>query len=102
MSLCPYTYITGLFKKGTSAGGEAQSLRVLVYRDGVEKVSVTLPARSARWLIDLIPEDVVLKIKEEKIPIEDIQKELAESPRLFPRDIFSLMEQHRSVKVWLE
>lgn len=102
MSLCPYTFITGLIKKKTTPGGEAQHLRVLVYRDKIEKVSVTLPARSARWLIDLIPEDVVAKIREECIPIDEIQNELANSEKLFPKAIFELIEPHRSVKVWLE
>jgi hypothetical protein len=81
---------------------EATSLRVTVVRDGDERVNVSLPARSARWLVDLIPADVVERIRDEAIPLDDIQRELAATTKLVPRRIFELVEPERSVLVWLE
>jgi len=104
MAGCPYTWVKSLFASGASKkpGSEASSLRVAVIREQVTTVDVALPARSARWLIDLIPEDVVLKIRAEGIPLDAIQSDLAERDRLFAQDIFSLVEPERTVKVWLE
>lgn len=80
----------------------ASYLRVIVRRDGDTKVDVSLPANSARWLIDLIPEDVIAKIREEKIPIDAIQADLARKKDLYPTKIFLLTEPNRQVEVWLE
>lgn len=102
MSLCPYTWVVGLMKPSQTPGAEASQLRVRVTRDTVVTVDVTLPAHSARWLIDLIPSDVVAKIREEMIPIDSIQDTLAQSQKLFPQEIFELKEVNREVKVWLE
>jgi hypothetical protein len=109
MSGCPYTWFKSLFQStdSTAAGtqsdhSKASSLRVTVTRDSSKTVDVTLPARSARWLIDLIPADVITKIKNEGIPIEAIQDDLAASSELRPQKIFKLSEPHREVDVWLE
>jgi hypothetical protein len=102
VSGCPYTWVKN-FLGGAKAGGpEATQLRVTVRRGDDETVNVALPARSARWLMDLIPKDVVEKIRSEQIPIEDIQHELARVEMLVPQPIFTLVEPHRSVAVWLE
>ena len=80
----------------------AAELRVTVTKQNQVVVDVALPARSARWLIELIPVDVMTKIKAEGIPIEEIQKDLAERPTLIKTKIFNLIESERSVQVWLE
>ncbi|MDX9731440.1 MAG: hypothetical protein RBT63_06695 [Bdellovibrionales bacterium] len=99
----PYTWFRSLFvSEKVKENGEAGNLHVRVMKNGDETVRVALPAQSARWLIDLIPADVVRKIREESIPIDDIQKELQENPVLYPRKIFNLKEDHREVDVWLE
>jgi len=103
MSKCPYTWVRGLFgvrKKGTSS--IASELRVRVSKNGEIAVDVSLPAKSARWLMELIPSDVMKKIHEEGIPIERMQDELASKSQLTPETIFSLNETHRTVDVWLE
>lgn len=104
MSSCPYTWVRGLFSSGAkSAPGEpAKNLMVRVVRDGEERVRVALPSRSAKWLIELIPADVVKKIHEEEIPLEAITANLNSQEVLYPRPIFSLNESHRQVEVWLE
>lgn len=98
---CPYTWFKGLISPKPT-DGRASLLRVIVEREAVTTVDVSLPARSAGWLIELIPQDVVTKIKAEGIPIEDIQADLASKASLYPQKIFDLYEPHRSVKVWLE
>jgi hypothetical protein len=106
MSKCPYTWVRGLFSTGKSASSgpetPARHLMVLVVRDGEERVRVALPSRSARWLIELIPSDVVKRIREEEIPLDDIAVELNGQQELYPREIFSLQEQNRQITVWLE
>lgn len=106
MSTCPYTWFKGLFsttaKAERSPDQPADNLCVRVIRDGEERVRVDLPARSARWLIELIPEDVVAKIREEKIPLDEMLEDLKNTPILLPRRIFTLNETNRQVDVWLE
>lgn len=103
MAGCPYTWVRGLFGSKAAAPGEpAKNLMVRVIRDGEERVSVALPAKSARWLIELMPDDVVEKVRAEEIPVDAIMLDLQEQGELYPRPIFSLIESHRQVEVWLE
>lgn len=85
-----------------SSSDEAQYLRVTVKKNNAMAVDVALPAGSARWLIDLIPGDVMDKIRQEGIPIDDIQTDLAARTILNPQKIFILNEESRAVEVWLE
>lgn len=101
MSLCPYTWVRDLFKK-KEENGLASYLRVTVSKGEKVVVDVSLPAKSAGWLIELIPEDVLSKIRSEGIPIEEIQKDLSQMNQYFPQKIFLLSESHRTVNVWLE
>lgn len=102
MSACPYTWFKSLFPTRKNTSGEANELRVTVERGGVITVDVALPAKSARWLMELIPSDVIEKIRAEKIPIDEMQQDLARTEKLIPQDIFLLKETERSVRVWLE
>jgi hypothetical protein len=103
MSKCPYTWFKSIFSSGTpNSSGEATYLRVAVVKNAETVVDVSLPARSARWLIELIPEDVITTIKNEGIPIDDIQDDLSKRKELKPQKIFKLVETHREVEVWLE
>lgn len=106
MSKCPYTWFKGLFgghsAPATLPNQQAQHLMVRVERDGEEKVMVALPAKSARWLIEVIPDHVVQQIRAEDIPIDDIGLDLSQQAMLFPRPIFSLIDPRRNVQVWLE
>lgn len=109
MGKCPYTWVVGKLQQfaGTSGAesaadvSEAKNLHVTVFKNGEEKVNVTLPAASARWLIDLIPADVVEKIYEEEIPLQQIQEELKKMKKLYPQQIFTMREENRQVQVWL-
>jgi hypothetical protein len=104
MASCPYTWVRGFFSSGAKAqsGQPATNLMVRVVRDGEQRVMVSLPSKSARWLIELIPADVVARIREEAIPLDAITAELSAQAVLYPRPIFTLTESHRQVDVWLE
>ena len=103
MARCPYTWVRSFFTtKSAAPGAPAQNLMVRVMRDGEERVSVALPAKSARWLIEVMPDDVVEKVRAEEIPIDAIMADLQQQGELYPRPIFSLSESNRQVEVWLE
>jgi hypothetical protein len=84
------------------SGDQASSLRVKVEKGMETVVDVSLPVRSAKWLIDLIPGEVIEKIRAEGIPIDDIQADLASRMEFVPQNIFRLQEPTRIVTVWLE
>ncbi len=104
MARCPYTWVRSFFSTPSAAapGEPAQHLRVRVVRDGEQRVLVTLPARSARWLMEVIPQDVQDKIRAEEIPLDAMMEELHEETVHYPRRIFTLTEAHRQIDVWLE
>ena len=104
MATCPYTWVRAFFTSNTPAapGEPAKNLMVRVVRDGEQKVRVALPARSARWLLDLIPDEVVEKIRAEEIPLEALMLDLSNQKELYPRQIFSLSDSSRQVDIWLE
>ncbi len=102
VSRCPYTWVKNFLGGAKPGATEATQLRVTVRRGDDETVNVALPARSARWLVDLIPGDVVEKIRAEQIPVDAIQDDLARAEKLVPHRIFELVEPHRAVTVWLE
>ena len=104
MATCPYTWVRAFFTSSTPAapGEPAKNLMVRVVRDGEQKVRVALPARSARWLLDLIPDEVVEKIRAEEIPLEAMMLDLSNQKELYPRQIFSLSDPSRQVDIWLE
>lgn len=106
MSLCPYTWFRDAFlstpDSAAKKGELAQHLHVRVIKAGVETVRVALPAKSARWLIEIIPNDVVDKIRSEKIPLDDILEDLKSREKLLAQPIFQLKEESRQVDVWLE
>lgn len=101
MSKCPYTYFKSFFQK-TAKDNKASNLRVLVEKQNETVVDVSLPAHSARWLIELIPDDVIRKIYAEGIPLKEIQDNLAKQEILYSMDIFKLEEKERRITVWLE
>jgi hypothetical protein len=69
MAGCPYAWVRGFFSAGSKQGVDptrpASNLMVRVVKSGEERVRVAQPARSTRWLIDLIPDDAVARIRED-------------------------------------
>ncbi len=103
---CPYTWFKSLLSSSHSpaenSNKPASNLHVRVIKQGQETVRVALPAQSARWLMELIPSEVVDKIRAEKIPLDEVLNDLKTQEVLHRRNIFSLHEEHRQVDVWLE
>jgi hypothetical protein len=62
MTKCPYTWTKSLLSRFATKGHEASQLRVTVLKNNELAVDTALPAHSARWLVDLIPDDVLEKI----------------------------------------
>lgn len=85
-----------------AADGEATVLRVRVTRGGETKVDLSMPARCARWLAEVIPGDVAERIRAKGVPLDEIQSGLAKSGALAPQKLFTLEEPERTVSVWLE
>ena len=81
---------------------EATYLRLTVVREQKKTVDLRFPAASARWIIDLIPDDILEKIKVSGVSIEEIQNKLIKSEKLVPQKLFSLEEPDRTITVWLE
>lgn len=102
MSRCPYTWFKSLIGHSPSDNQQATELRVRVIRNLITVVDVSLPARSARWLMELIPGDVLDRIKAEGIPIADIQDDLAQREVLVKSPIFKSSQPHQTIDVWLE
>ncbi|MDX2182910.1 MAG: hypothetical protein SFW08_02890 [Gemmatimonadaceae bacterium] len=103
MATCPYTWVRNLLRpRQSDPGAPAQHLMVRVVRDGEERVRVALPARSARWLLEVIPPDVVRRIREEEIPIDSMAELLQRGDALYPGELFALRDANRDVAVWLE
>lgn len=85
-----------------SLSEEASKLRLSVTRNGVRVVDLSFPAGSARWIIQLIPEDIALKIQSTGVSLVEIQAKLNLDEKLLPQSIFILNEPERVVRVWLE
>ncbi len=79
----------------------AKNLNVRIVKNGRETVNVSLPAQCARWFVDFIPKDALEKINQAGIPIDEIHHELKGQEVLYPRSIFELVEQERSIYVSL-
>lgn len=104
MTNCPYTWAKRVSNHPLDKANLqiAEHLRVRVTKNKETTVDVALPAHSARWLMELIPDDVLNQICREGIPIEKIQDDLSKEEKLFSGEIFTLTEAHRIIEVWLQ
>lgn len=80
----------------------AQHLRIKVIRDGEVKVDLHLPAQSALWIIKLLPDDIIEKIKNSNISLENIQTQFKTKEDLIPQEILHFSSQEKKIKIWLE
>lgn len=79
----------------------AKYLKVSVTENGSQLVQVSMPASQVPELEDLIPEDVVAKIRESSIDLETIIREACDSG-ILPGELFALESDSRCYRVWLE
>ena len=78
----------------------ARYLKVHVVTNG-NKVSLTMPARCADDLEDVMDESVKESINSQKIDLQAIQ-ERAQKSGFIPQTLFSLSDEESDMKVWLE
>jgi len=79
----------------------ARYLKVHVVKPNGNKVSLTMPARCADDLEDVMDESVKASILKQKIDLQAIQ-EKAQKSGFIPQTLFSLSDDERDMKVWLE
>ncbi len=80
----------------------AKKLKIVVSRNQVQTVNLSLPANSCRWIIDLIPDDILIKIKERGIDIEKIQNEFKSADVLVPKSILNIETEEKIIQIYLE
>ncbi len=83
---------------------EASHLRISISKMGKTTVDLSFPAHCARWIMEMIPDDLLVKIRRKGIPLDAIQDRLFNMPVLSPCDLFHLedIEEEKKIKVWLE
>jgi hypothetical protein len=80
----------------------ATKLKILVLKNNETVVDLSMPAISATWIIDLMPQDVLRKISEKGIDLKSIQDSLSSEKQLLKQSIFELITPEKTIKVWLE
>jgi predicted unusual protein kinase regulating ubiquinone biosynthesis (AarF/ABC1/UbiB family) len=78
----------------------ARYLKVHIATNG-NKISLTMPARCADDLEDVMGESVKETIIRQKIDLQAIQKKVKKSG-FIPQILFSLIDEERDMKLWLE
>lgn len=81
--------------------GVAAYLKVHVIKPGGSEVRLTMPARVAEDLEDVIDPPVKESIVRQGIDLVEIQRRIARSGFL-PQEVFELKDPQRHVRVWLE
>jgi predicted unusual protein kinase regulating ubiquinone biosynthesis (AarF/ABC1/UbiB family) len=81
--------------------GMARYLLVKVVKPNGNKVKLTMPARVAETLIDVIDPPVMESIVRQNIDLDVIQSRVLKSG-FVPQVLFDLKDPERDVKVWLE
>ena len=84
-----------------SFNGMARYLKVHVVKTNGNKVGLTMPARCADDLEGVMDESVKESINRQKIDLQAIQ-EKAQKSGFIPQTLFSLSDDERDMKVWLE
>lgn len=81
---------------------KAKHLKILITKDEVAVVDLSMPARCARWIIELVPSELLSKIKERGIDLEIIQAKFIAQEELYPCELFELVLPEKKIKIWLE
>ncbi len=81
----------------------ATHMRIEVRRDGVQKVSLTLPASAVENLEDMIEPEITERITERSLDLKEIIRS-ARRGGFAPTELFRLDEpdEQRTIRVWLE
>lgn len=79
----------------------AKYLKVNVIKPNGNKIRLTMPARVADNIVDVIDPPVMVSIERQKIDLPAIQKRVHETG-FVPQVLFDLKDPEREVHVWLE
>jgi predicted unusual protein kinase regulating ubiquinone biosynthesis (AarF/ABC1/UbiB family) len=79
----------------------ARYLKIHIVKKNGNKISLTMPARCADDLEDVIDESVKESINRHKIDLQAIQKKIQKSG-FISQPLFSLIDEECNIKVWLE
>jgi predicted unusual protein kinase regulating ubiquinone biosynthesis (AarF/ABC1/UbiB family) len=79
----------------------ATTLRLRVLRDGEQTVQLSFAATAAGHLEDLIPQELVGSLRDRGIDLRQLADGIVASG-YEPRDLFTLEEDGKTVRVWLE
>lgn len=84
----------------------AKSLKIRLFKNGVQKVDLNFPAKTAKWIIELIPKHILIKIEEKGIDIVSVQKKINGEKKLYPQQLLDYQDEQSpeklQIKVWLE
>ena len=80
--------------------GMAEYLKIYVIKSNGNKISLTMPARVAECLEDVIDPPVMETIKKQNIDLKTIQSKVSKSGFL-PQTMFTVKDSERDVRVWL-
>ncbi|PIQ98790.1 MAG: hypothetical protein COV66_12860 [Nitrospinae bacterium CG11_big_fil_rev_8_21_14_0_20_45_15] len=86
---------------GVRFDGLSRYLKINVVKANGNKVRLTMPARVADDLEDVIEPDVLESIKRQNINLDEIQERVVKSG-FVPQEVFQLVDEERDVRVWLE
>lgn len=80
---------------------KANKLRIVVSRDGNERVNLTFPIYTLKHIQSIMPEIVLEKLKEREIDLGAILKRVEDS-EFIAQTIFEMSTSEKSYKVWIE
>jgi hypothetical protein len=80
---------------------KSKHLRVLVSEGNRTRVDVTLAAAATEYLLDLLPETITSIITARGLDVERIRRDAIASG-LEPGELFTLEDDGRRVRVWLQ
>jgi len=86
---------------GVGFDGMSRYMKINVVKANGNKVRLTMPARVADDIEDVIDPPVMESIRKQKIDLEEIQKRVVSSG-FVPQEVFFLKDEEREVRVWLE
>jgi hypothetical protein len=81
---------------------EAEHLKINLFRDGKKKVDLTFKARTARWMLELLPSHLIDKITARGIDLTQLQEGLINQKELFPTELVNFSDSEVEVRIWLQ
>lgn len=97
----PHPVAESLVREARNFSSIAKFLRVSVMEGSRQIVRVTMPSTQVSRLEELIPEDVLERIRESNIDLNALSRKACEGG-ILPQELFALNVGARDYRVWLE